>query len=239
MALVRLPFYVSVWHTLRSPTTPVCVFDPYDGGTTTFHSLLRLPELPELYRLAPSARLPVPPTSDAWRLLAGREFGTMTASDPPIAWTRVGDAMHESGMFCMRVFVAASGGAQRLKRQAAVQLRYALNFPGRPGEQPRTRYMNIAGRAMMLAVAYAPDGTCMPIPTRGCAASALSPQQFAAWRRSIGLPRPLLSPRCVACGKEKSRKVCTGCGIARYCSKECQLQDRRQHKPSCSVHATV
>jgi cytohesin len=41
---------------------------------------------------------------------------------------------------------------------------------------------------------------------------------------------------CQRCGStSRRRKVCTGCGRARYCSVQCQRRDRRKHRAECSL----
>jgi len=38
--------------------------------------------------------------------------------------------------------------------------------------------------------------------------------------------------QCVSCGKEGT-KLCAQCGVARYCSRECQKADWLNHKTQC------
>ena len=41
---------------------------------------------------------------------------------------------------------------------------------------------------------------------------------------------------CQRCGStSRRRKVCTGCGRARYCSVQCQRRDRRKHRAECGL----
>ena len=47
--------------------------------------------------------------------------------------------------------------------------------------------------------------------------------------------RQLLIPVCVHCTRQPGNDICTGCRMARYCSKECQLADWPHHKAACRV----
>ena len=38
---------------------------------------------------------------------------------------------------------------------------------------------------------------------------------------------------CVVCNAPSSKK-CSGCRLARYCSRECQMQDWQEHKTHCA-----
>ena len=52
-----------------------------------------------------------------------------------------------------------------------------------------------------------------------------------AWRGTM---------RCGACGVQKLKmQQCVNCGVARYCSKRCQSEDWRAHKPFCNFFAQM
>ena len=43
----------------------------------------------------------------------------------------------------------------------------------------------------------------------------------------------VFKPRCWGCNTAADCKLCGGCKVARYCSKPCQLSDRKNHKSQC------
>ncbi|KAF8878364.1 hypothetical protein CPB84DRAFT_1688354, partial [Gymnopilus junonius] len=42
---------------------------------------------------------------------------------------------------------------------------------------------------------------------------------------------------CMTCGKDAQSdlKVCSGCKVAKYCSKQCQKEDWKNHKKECTI----
>ena len=40
---------------------------------------------------------------------------------------------------------------------------------------------------------------------------------------------------CIACGALDAEAVCSGCRTVRYCNKECQIRDWREHKAACKA----
>ena len=42
---------------------------------------------------------------------------------------------------------------------------------------------------------------------------------------------------CAKCGDEKASMVCSACGKVKYCSRECQLADWKNHKRACAGKA--
>ena len=40
---------------------------------------------------------------------------------------------------------------------------------------------------------------------------------------------------CDMCRAPRSKKLCSGCMLAHYCSKECQIYDWHTHKPRCKL----
>ncbi|KAH7052406.1 hypothetical protein B0J12DRAFT_72628 [Macrophomina phaseolina] len=56
------------------------------------------------------------------------------------------------------------------------------------------------------------------------------------------VPRPQgpEDPRCRVCGKVEGTKRCAGCGVVRYCGRECQRADwRRGHRRVCETWAAL
>jgi hypothetical protein len=46
-----------------------------------------------------------------------------------------------------------------------------------------------------------------------------------------------VAPVCANCGKEESKMLCKGCRLVKYCSKDCQIQHRLNHKKACRRRA--
>lgn len=54
-------------------------------------------------------------------------------------------------------------------------------------------------------------------------------------RASVGwIPLMIAYQMCATCGKTESLKACSACNSTRYCSKECQKKDWKEHKITCS-----
>ena len=62
-------------------------------------------------------------------------------------------------------------------------------------------------------------------------------KQIRQYRESL----PVQKMTCAGCGKGKlethTLKVCSACGVTRYCSDECQGSHWREHKPLCDLLA--
>ncbi|GME49153.1 Ubiquitin carboxyl-terminal hydrolase 18 [Neofusicoccum parvum] len=47
-------------------------------------------------------------------------------------------------------------------------------------------------------------------------------------------------PRCRVCGRGEGTMKCAGCGVVRYCGRECQRADwKREHKRVCAMYAEL
>ena len=65
---------------------------------------------------------------------------------------------------------------------------------------------------------------------------AISPLFAVPYLEKVGVPSdsPTDQVRCRACGKQEgSLSLCSKCKIVRYCSKECQVKDWKDHKKNC------
>jgi len=81
-----------------------------------------------------------------------------------------------------------------------------------------------------------------PVPSSGIAAQ-IQLQQLESGNMAVPLLEGKLRDACYGCGKTANETpngtlmACTRCKVARYCSKECQKSDHKEHKAFCKQWA--
>lgn len=73
---------------------------------------------------------------------------------------------------------------------------------------------------------------------RAALSPLFAPAEMASakgFKTTVSVPPVGVAVGCAKCGKEGSSLRCSRCRKVRYCSKECQGQDWKNHKPKCAA----